>query len=233
MLAILDPPALAARTPIPLHVDVPERRMPLPHTAEGGAPSLPRMLEVDLVGHDGLARRFRDGEPDAVRDVYARYGGQVHAVTRRALSDAGLAEEAVQQTFLQAWRSASSVDPDRDLGPWLYTIARRVAIDLYRREARRTTESYDAAPDGAPLHPALVSLPPSIETAWDVWQVRQAIDALSADDQAVIRLQHFEGLTQGEIADRLDLPIGTVKSRTFRAHRRLAAALGHLSEVDG
>jgi len=229
MLAILDVRPVAS-THLRL---VPDMPMASARLVAVVSPSLRPMVGSATDVHDDLARRFRDGDRDAVRDVYARYGGAVHAVTRRALSDAGLAEEAMQQTFLQAWRSASSVDPDRDLGPWLYTIARRVAIDLYRRESRRAAVSYDAAPDGAPLDPALVSMPPSIETAWDIWQVRQAIDAMSPDDQDVIRLQHFDGLTQGEIAERLGLPIGTVKSRTFRAHRRLAAALGHLAEVDG
>ena len=192
------------------------------------SPSLPVMEDRELV------ERFRTGDADAVREVYQRYGGSVHAVARRSLSDASLAEEAVQQTFLQAWRAAGSVDPDRDLGPWLYTIARRVAIDLYRRESRRSAESYDDEGGAAASVAAatLVTLPPSLEGAWDAWQVRQAVDGLPDHERDVVRLQHFEGLTHPEIAERLDLPVGTVKSRSHRAHRRLAGLLGHVLDEE-
>ena len=199
---------------------------PAPAPRGPGAPSL-RPVEAST-----LVERFRDGDPDAVREVYRQHAGAVLGVTQRALSDRGLAEEAVQQTFLQAWRSAASVDPTRDIGPWLYTIARRVAIDIWRRESRRAAESYDAAPPGAPTDPALVTLPPSLERAWDAWQVREAVDGLPTEEQRIIRLQHFEGFTHAEIAEQLDIPVGTVKSRSFRAHKRLAGALGHLVEVD-
>jgi RNA polymerase sigma-70 factor (ECF subfamily) len=177
-----------------------------------------------------LVQRFRAGDPDAVREVYRQHGGTVLAIAQRALGDRSLAEEAVQQTFLQAWRASASVDPNRDLGPWLYTIARRAAIDVWRRESRRAADSLDV--DGADgSDPALVVLPPALDAAWDAWQVRQAVDSLGADERSIVRLQHFEGLTHAEIAERLDIPVGTVKSRSFRAHKRLAAALGHLAEV--
>ena len=74
-----------------------------------------------------VMRRFRDGDPGAVRDLYQRYGRAVFTVAYRALGDRGLAEEAVQQTFLQAWRSSSGFDPQRDPAPWLYTIARNLS----------------------------------------------------------------------------------------------------------
>ena len=65
---------------------------------------------------------------------------------------------------------------------------------------------------------------------YETWEVRQAVQDLPADEQEVVRLQHFEGLTHGQIAERLGVAVGTIKSRSFRAHRRLAAALGHLRE---
>ena len=175
---------------------------------------------------DGRVRaRFRDGDPDAVRAVYRTYGSLVYAVAFRVLGDRDLCEEATQQTFVRAWRAASGFDASRELGPWLATIARRVAIDLHRREARRPTAPLDAI---APEDPALVSMPATVEATYDVWEVRRAICALPAADQEVVRLQHFEGLTHAEIAHRLRVPLGTVKSRSFRAHKRLATDLGHL-----
>jgi RNA polymerase sigma factor (sigma-70 family) len=175
----------------------------------------------------GVRARFRDGDPEAVRVVYRAYGGLVYAVAYRVLGDRALAEEAAQQTFLKAWRAASSVDQDREMGPWLATIARRVAIDIHRSEARRGADPLESA---SPADPALVSGPQSAEAIYDVWEVRQAVADLPAEEQEIVRLQHFEGLTHTEIAERLQVAPGTVKSRSFRAHRRLAAQLGHLRE---
>jgi RNA polymerase sigma-70 factor (ECF subfamily) len=169
--------------------------------------------------------RFCDGDPDAVRAVYRAYGRLVYAVAYRLLGDRSLSEDATQQTFLKAWRGARRVDPSRELGPWLATIARRVAIDLHRREAVRSAAPLDAVPSD---DLALVSMPTPVETVNDIWEVRRAVCALPAEDQQVVRLQHFDGLTHAQIAQRLGVPVGTVKSRSFRAHKRLATALGHV-----
>jgi RNA polymerase sigma-70 factor (ECF subfamily) len=175
-----------------------------------------------------IVERFRDGDDEAIGAVYREYGGAVFAVAMRVLGDRTLAEESTQQTFVRAWRASRSFDASRELGPWLVTIARRVAIDVYRREARRpTTPLSSVAPDA----PALVTLPPSAERAYEVWEVRRAVDALPADEREVVRLQHLDGFTQTEVAEQLGVPLGTVKSRSHRAHRRLAAVLGHLRDA--
>lgn len=180
---------------------------------------------------DAQARaRFRDGDPEAVREAYRAYGRLVYVIAFRVLRDRGLAEEATQQTFVKAWRAAAGLDPSRELGAWLATIARRVAIDVHRREAYRAADPLDAV---APGDPALVASPPPDESAYDAWEVRRAVDELPPDEQEVVRLQHFEGLTHTAIADRLGVPPGTIKSRSFRAHRRLAELLGHLRDEPG
>jgi RNA polymerase sigma-70 factor (ECF subfamily) len=178
---------------------------------------------------EGIASRFCDGDPDAVRAVYSEYGRLVYAVAYKLLGDRGLAEEATQQAFLQVWRAAGNFDPTRDLAPWLATIARRVAIDIHRRESKRAHERLEDVESD----PALVTLPESAESAYEVWEVRRAVDELPTEERDVVRLQHLEGLTHAEIALRLGVPAGTVKSRSFRAHRRLAARLGHLREDAG
>jgi RNA polymerase sigma-70 factor (ECF subfamily) len=150
----------------------------------------------------------------------------VYAVASRVLGDRGLCEEATQQTFLRAWRAADSFDATRELGPWLATIARRVAIDLYRREAIRAARPLELF---APEAPALIA-PAGTDAILDVWEVRRAVSELPDEQRQVIRLQHFEGLAHDEIAGRLGVPVGTVKSRSFRAHRRLALELAHLRE---
>ncbi len=176
-----------------------------------------------------VVERFRSGDEGAVRQVYRAYSGMVHSIARRVLHDQGLADEATQQTFLQAWRSASTFEGGREPGPWLATIARRVAIDIYRREQRRPASRLD---DVHPGTAALATLPPNPEQAWEAAQVRLAIDSLGPDERMVVRLQHLDGLTHAEIAERLGIALGTVKSRSFRAHRALAARLAHLREVE-
>ena len=171
---------------------------------------------------------FRRGDPAGVRAVYRAFGGLVFAVAFKALGSCDLAEEATQQTFVKAWRAAGSFEADRELGPWLATIARRTAIDLHRREARRPTSPLD---DVAPADPSVVELPVGVERSFEVAEVRAAIDALPPDEREIVRLQHLEELTHTEVADRLGVPVGTVKSRSFRAHRHLAAMLGHLREA--
>ena len=157
-------------------------------------------------------------DPDAVRSLYHEYGRLVYAVALRILRRPELAEEATQQTFVRAWQAADRFDVGRDPGPWLATIARRIAIDVHRYEARREALPFGAvepaAPDGTPLEL--------------VWDVRRAIDALPDDEATVLRLQHLEGLSQAEIAEQLGLALGTVKSRSFRAHRKLATRLADL-----
>ena len=174
-----------------------------------------------------LTARFREGDAGAVRAVYGQYGRLVFAVSLRILNDRALAEESTQQTFLKAWRAADAVDPGRDLGPWLATIARRGAIDVYRREALRATDSIESVPAS---DPALAAVTESAESVHDAWAVREAVDALPDDERQVVRLQHFGGMTHAEIAEKLKLAVGTVKSRSFRAHRRLAQQLAYLRE---
>jgi RNA polymerase sigma factor (sigma-70 family) len=183
---------------------------------------------------------FRAGDPDGVRAVVQSYSGVVFAVANRVLRDQGLAEEAAQQTFLQAWRHGATFDTDRELAPWLATIARRAAIDIQRRERRRGADSLDApryATDTQGSGPgrhdgdsALTELPPSMDALWQAWQVRQAIDQLDPREAELVRLHYHGGLTHSEIAERLDLAVGTVKSRLFRAHRQLLLSLRHLRE---
>lgn len=175
---------------------------------------------MDGPDHD-LAARFAAGDEAAVRGVYARFAGPILTVALGTLGKRDLADEVVQTTMLKAWRASASFDPSRELAPWLYAIARRVAIDVYRREARVGTpeELHDDQAAVVPL---------SFERTWEAWEVRCALDRLPPDEREVVRLAHYLGMTHTEIAARLDVPLGTVKSRSSRAHKRLAALLAHV-----
>ena len=147
-------------------------------------------------------------------------------MSRHALGQHDLAEEAVQHTFVNAWQAADRIDVDRDPAPWLATIAKRAAIDIYRRESRRPAK---AGSDSGMRERAAPTL--SADALDAVWHVRRAIDALPADEATIVRLQHLDGLTQREISEKLGLALGTVKSRSHRAHRSLAGLLGHLRDA--
>jgi RNA polymerase sigma-70 factor (ECF subfamily) len=177
------------------------------------------------LGPDTL-RRFADGDELAFADVYRRYSGPMFTVAFQVLGRRELAADAVQQAFVQAWRAAATFSPDGDPAPWLFTITRRAAIDVYRKERRHAL--LDRVEDGPePAEPG-----PSLEAAWESWQVRRALDALPPDERDVVRLTAFQGLSHTETAERLDVPVGTVKSRTHRAHRRLAGLLAHVRDQD-
>jgi RNA polymerase sigma factor (sigma-70 family) len=171
-----------------------------------------------------LNERFRAGDEAAVRLVYERHGRAMFATAMSVLGDRELAADAVQLAFVKAWRASSSYDPGRDLRPWLATITRRVAIDVYRREAqsRRSEPRADVEPSVIPL---------AFERTWEAFEVRTALDRLPDEEREIVRLAHFGGLSHSEIAEKLRVPIGTVKSRSSRAHRRLATLLSHLVEA--
>lgn len=168
-----------------------------------------------------VEERFTAGDDTALGEVFDAYAGPMLGVATTLLGDRRLAEEAVQQAFVQAWRAAATFDPTRPLGPWLRSIVRRTAVDVWRRERRHQARNID---DVAPLDLPVVE-PPSIGDIADVWALRAAIDALPTASRDVVRLAHQEQLTQPEIAERLGVPLGTVKSRTHAAYRQLAAAL--------
>jgi RNA polymerase sigma factor (sigma-70 family) len=174
---------------------------------------------VDAVEYD-LAVRLQAGDATVARELYRAYGRLVFAVAHKVLGNRTLAEDATQQAFLQAWSARARVDPTRGLRSWLCTIAQRAAIDIHRRETRHRHEELDTERAGG--EPA---------EAWDVWRVREAVENLTEEERVVVRMQHFEGYTLAEIGERLGLPLGTIKSRSFRAHKHIAAALGTREEV--
>jgi len=171
-----------------------------------------------------VVRQFARGDEAAFDEVYARYVGPMFTVALRAVGRRDLAADVVQQAFLQAWRAAATVSPDAPLAPWLFTITRRCAIDVWRKENR-----HDSVDPSSPILSGEVAPGPGMETVWEAWQVRAALDRLTPDERDVVKLAYVEGMSQSQIAQRLGLPLGTVKSRSSRAHRRLADLLAHLA----
>ncbi len=144
-------------------------------------------------------------------------------MTMSMLGNRSLAEEAMQQTFVNAWRRSETYDPTRPIASWLYAIARRASIDLYRRERRH---------DHAEAHPDQAGEEMPMEATWDAWQLRTALDQLRSEDRETLKAVYFEGLSHEETANRLGIARGTVKSRVHRAQSRLAGVLAHLQEEE-
>ncbi len=156
------------------------------------------------------------GSPMA--ELYRRYGGRLYRFGVQALGNAGLAEEMVQECFVRLWRTAGRFDMDNGtVAASLFVIARSVASDLRKR------------PSSRPLVPVEdAQLPPqreSVDRILERLMVRDALDSLSPAHRQVLRLVHEDGLTQSQIAGRLGLPLGTVKTLMFHGLRALRAAL--------
>ena len=167
-----------------------------------------------------MERLREDATGEALRALYRTYGGELLGFALNSLGERGAAEEIVQEVFTRAWRHAERYDPSRgSVRTWLYQIARHAIIDMRRRASAR--------PSLAAGEPALeaTSGPDSIEQAMLGWQVAAALERLTPEHRQMIRLAHFQGMSVREIADKCELPIGTVKSRTWYALRSLRLVL--------
>ena len=166
-----------------------------------------------------LLERVGSGDRGAFEELYRRYARPVLGLALRRLGDRGRAEDAVQDAFTAVWRSARSYDPARGAGAaWLYTVARNAIVDGARRRPEPPAEAPDEQAVGAgPDERA--------EVSWLAWRVHRAIEELPENERHVIELAYWSELSQSEIAERLRVPLGTVKTRTRSALSRLAGLL--------
>jgi RNA polymerase sigma factor (sigma-70 family) len=162
------------------------------------------------------------GDEAALAELYDRFGRIAYGLALRVVRDATLAEDAVQDAFLAAWRTAASFDPGRGkASTWLLTLVHRRAVDLVRREERRRAEPLDADPWAGG-----VSTDETAEVRAERRRVQGALAQLPPDLRQALELAYYGGLSQSELADRLGVPLGTVKSRMFVALARLRDLLG-------
>jgi RNA polymerase sigma-70 factor, ECF subfamily len=176
-------------------------------------------LVVKGMGDEELVAQVAQGHERAFSELYDRYSRPMYATGLRLLGDSQLAEELVQDAFTNVWRGAASFDPKRESSAtWLYRLTRNRAVDLNRR---RRVRSLSAGEE--PLRNA--SRGPEREASVDLWDVAEALSRLSAEQREVLNLAYFEGLSQSEIAQRTGFPLGTNKSRTTAALKRLRHAM--------
>lgn len=160
-------------------------------------------------------------DQDAFAELYDRFGRVAYGIARRILRDDRLAEDAVQEGFLTAWRSADRFRPERArASTWLLTLVHRRAVDLIRREERRRAEPLAEAPQA--------TAGSSEDDAWlrfERERVQAALRQLPDQQREALELAYYGGFTQTELAERLGQPVGTIKSRMFAGLSRLRELL--------
>jgi RNA polymerase sigma-70 factor, ECF subfamily len=171
-----------------------------------------------------IAAGLRRRDPDAVRALYAEYGPGALALLHDAIRDRGAVEDVYQQVLLEAWPRGRSYDPARgSLRTWLATIARSRAIDHLRRRVPEPRDPSD------PLTPLGDGRGPRqcepVTQLLDRVTLEQLLERLCPDEAEVVRLRYHLGLSQRQISAHTGVPLGTVKSRTASALRRLRAML--------
>jgi RNA polymerase sigma-70 factor (ECF subfamily) len=151
-----------------------------------------------------------------VREAYAAHAAELYGFAVRSLGDSGLAEEAVQETFLRAWRAGDRFDPQLgSLRTWLFAILRNVVIDLGRsRAARPDVADGGVEPSVEPFDEALLS-----------WQVEEALRRIGDQHRRVLVETFYRGRPYAEVAEELGVPEGTIKSRVYYGLRALRVAL--------
>jgi RNA polymerase sigma-70 factor (ECF subfamily) len=175
-----------------------------------------RASDLELLG------RCASGDEISLAELHDRHASLCTQRAWEVLRNHTLAEEAVQDAFLDLWRTAAAFDPNRAaVRTWLCVLVHRRAVDISRREARHHLDSDDAPP----LDSASSTAEELLILQIDRRQVRAALDRLSPPHQQAIELAYWGGLSQSEIAIECGVPVGTIKSRTFDALARLAALL--------
>jgi RNA polymerase sigma factor (sigma-70 family) len=171
------------------------------------------------MGDEELVYRVAQGDERALSELYDRYSRPVYATGIRSLGDTHLAEELVQDAFTSVWQGAASFDPSRaSFATWLYRVTRNRVVDLARRRQVRPVSVGDE-----PLRE--ISGGPEPEAGVDGWDVARALSRIPEEHREVLTLAYFEGLSQREISRRTGVPLGTIKSRTTAALKRLHRSL--------
>ncbi|MEO1494609.1 MAG: sigma-70 family RNA polymerase sigma factor [Pseudomonadota bacterium] len=183
-------------------------------------------LEQDLAAEseDALLVRIATAEDRAAfAELFGRFAGRIKAFLIKSGSPPEIAEDVAQDVMVTIWRKSGSFDPEKASGAtWIYTIARNRRIDLIRRQKRPEPDPEDPAfrpePEASPES--------SLSASRRDEAVRSALASLTEDQREVVQLAFFSGLSHGEIAERLDTPLGTVKSRLRLSFARLRSELG-------
>jgi RNA polymerase sigma-70 factor, ECF subfamily len=173
---------------------------------------------------EALVALVARGDEDALAELYDRVGRTAYGLALRILRDDRHAEDAVQEAFLQVWRSAATFRPERaKASTWILTLVHRRAVDLVRREQRRQADPLTDDEAGAAVEAERTD-----EAAWlrfERERVQTALKQLPDLQRETLELAYYGGFSQSELAERLGVPLGTIKSRMFAGLARLRQLL--------
>lgn len=180
---------------------------------------------LDSESDRALAARLKAREPEALRELYDKYGRMAYALIFRVVRNTGVAEDLTQETFLRVWNRMAGFDPARGaIGPWVLTVARNRAIDYLRSvDGRMSQNAIELTGTESPA--LFVDMESTILNSQRAGQLKAAFQKLTENQRTVIELAYFEGLSQSEMAERLSQPLGTVKTWVRAALRVLREEL--------
>ena len=187
---------------------------------------LPLWLAIHVAAGDAdLIERLQRHDPQALAELYDRYGRLAYSLILRVVRDTGVAEDLVQETFMRVWNRAQGLDAQKGtIGPWLLAVARNRAIDYLRSAGGRERNALEFEETD---HPALyIDMERDILSSDKARRVKTAVQKLSPHQREVIELAYFEGLSQTEMAERMGQPLGTVKTWVRAALKNLRDELG-------
>jgi len=174
------------------------------------------------VSDEALLSLVASSDDQALAELYDRFGRVAYGLALRILRDETLAQDAVQEAFLAIWRSADRFLAERaKASTWILTLVHRRSVDLVRREDRRRGEPLESA--GEPAAPETVEDEAAL--GFERRVVQEALSRLQPEQREALELGYYGGLTQSELAERLGLPLGTIKSRMFTGLSRLRELL--------
>jgi RNA polymerase sigma-70 factor (ECF subfamily) len=184
-----------------------------------------RTSAADSRDDGDLGERIAQRDASAVEELYDRHGAASYGLARRIVADDQLAQDVVQEVFLAIWRGAASYDGSRgSLATWLFALTHHKAVDAVRRAQRHSgrrapEDALIGAADPAP------AVDDQVADAVNRERVRAAVDGLPEPQRKALLLAYFGGYSQSEIAQLTGTPLGTVKTRTLAALRRLRVVL--------
>jgi RNA polymerase sigma-70 factor, ECF subfamily len=178
----------------------------------------PATRELAHVSDEALLSLVASSDEVALAELYDRFGRVAYGLALRILRDEALAQDAVQEAFLAIWRNADRFLAERaKASTWILTLVHRRAVDLVRREDRRRAEPLESAPEPA----AAETVEDEAALGFQRRVVQEALRRLPPEQREALELGYYGGLTQSELAERLDQPLGTIKSRMFTGLNRL------------
>jgi RNA polymerase sigma-70 factor (ECF subfamily) len=177
-----------------------------------------------------LVRAFKGGDNEALEGLIEKYKGPLYAYLLRLLGDPGAADDLFQDVFVKVLKKLSVYSERKKFSAWLFTVAHHAVMDHFRSVSRRREDSLDSHDDDRPAAGDTLASPEPgpdelLEAAERAGALRAAFESLSAEQREIFIMRHYSGLSFGEIAVILGVPVGTALARMSRAMAKMRERL--------